>query len=124
MLQAMNTGHEGSLTTAHANTPRDLLSRLEIMSLMAGIELPLAAIRAQVASAIDLIVHAARDAQGVRRVQAIVEVTGIDSGIIQTQELFRWVPARRGGGSQGCHEASGHWPAWLEHDDLSSGVVS
>jgi pilus assembly protein CpaF len=117
MLQAMNTGHEGSLTTAHANAPRDLLSRLEIMALMAGIELPLAAIRAQVASAIDLIVHATRDAQGIRRVQAIVEVTGIDSGVIQTQELFLWRPARRGSNDQGAHEATGHWPAWLEQGE-------
>jgi pilus assembly protein CpaF len=126
MLQAMNTGHEGSLTTAHANSPRDVLARLEIMSLMAGIELPLAAIRAQVASAIDLIVHAARDAQGMRRVQSIVEVTGIDSGVIQAQELFRWVPARRIGGDaagQGHHESTGHWPVWLEADELRPAVA-
>jgi pilus assembly protein CpaF len=92
MLQAMNTGHEGSLTTAHANSPRDLLSRLEIMALMAGIELPLAAIRAQIAGAIDLIVHQVRQASGARRVTSIVEVTGLDSGVVQTQELFRFDP--------------------------------
>jgi pilus assembly protein CpaF len=89
MLQAMNSGHEGSLTTAHANSARDLLSRLEVMTLMAGMDLPLAAIRAQIAGAVDLIVHQARLAGGVRRVSSIVEVVGLDSGVVQTQELFR-----------------------------------
>jgi pilus assembly protein CpaF len=124
MLQAMNTGHEGSLTTAHANSPRDLLSRLEIMALMAGIELPLAAIRAQIASAVDLVVQAARDPEGVRRVQAIVEVTGIDSGVIQMQELYRHVPARRGGGGPGSYMALGQRPAWLEADDPAALLMS
>ncbi|MCK9511639.1 MAG: Flp pilus assembly complex ATPase component TadA [Pigmentiphaga sp.] len=96
MLQAMNTGHEGSLTTLHANTPRDALARLETMILMAGMELPLAAVREQIASSIDVIVQQARDAGGVRRVTAIVEVVGLESGRFQLQEWFRYEPAHGG----------------------------
>jgi pilus assembly protein CpaF len=115
MLQAMNTGHEGSLTTAHANSPRDLLSRLEIMTLMAGIELPLAAIRAQIAGAIDLIVHQMRHATGARRVTSIVEVTGLDSGVVQTQELFHFDPqATRTGSAAGTFRSCGQTPAFYE----------
>ncbi|CAB1128100.1 Type II/IV secretion system ATP hydrolase TadA/VirB11/CpaF, TadA subfamily [Candidatus Hydrogenisulfobacillus filiaventi] len=88
MLQAMNTGHEGSLTTIHANSPRDALSRLETMVLMAGAELPLAAIRQQIASAIDLIVQEARLQDGSRKVVQITEVVGMEGGIITTQDLF------------------------------------
>ncbi|MEZ5652442.1 MAG: ATPase, T2SS/T4P/T4SS family, partial [Burkholderiaceae bacterium] len=91
MLQAMNTGHEGSLTTVHANSARDALSRLEVMVLMSGVELPIAAIREQVASAVDLIVHQSRGRDGRRRLTEIVEVGGLESGRIQTQVLFRLV---------------------------------
>jgi pilus assembly protein CpaF len=91
MLQAMNTGHEGSLTTLHANTPRDGLARLETMVLMAGMELPLAAIREQIASAVHIVVQQTRYACGSRKVSSITEVTGIESGRIQMQELFRFV---------------------------------
>jgi len=91
MLQAMNTGHEGSLTTVHANTARDALSRLEMMVLMAGIDLPIAVVREQIASAIDLVVHQSRGADGVRRIQSILEVTGNEVGRLQTQEIFRYV---------------------------------
>lgn len=90
MLSAMNTGHEGSLTTLHANSPRDALARLETMILMAGMDLPLAAIREHIASAVDLIVQQARLSDGRRLVTSIVEVTGIEAGRIQTQELFRY----------------------------------
>ncbi|WP_158215421.1 ATPase, T2SS/T4P/T4SS family [Candidimonas nitroreducens] len=90
MLAAMNTGHEGSLTTLHANSPRDALARLETMILMAGMDLPLPAIRDQVASSIDIIVQQARLADGRRLIVSIVEVTGVESGRIQTQELFRY----------------------------------
>ena len=107
MLQAMNSGHEGSLTTAHANSARDLLSRLEVMALMAGMDLPLAAIRAQIAGAVDLIVHQARLAGGVRRVSSIVEIVGLDSGVVQTQELFRY---DRNSGHRGC----GQVPVFLQ----------
>jgi pilus assembly protein CpaF len=91
MLQAMNTGHEGSLTTLHANTPRDALARLETMILMAGMELPLAAIREQIASAVQVIVQQTRFACGSRKVTSITEVTGIESGKVQIQELFKFV---------------------------------
>lgn len=90
MLQAMNTGHEGSMTTVHANTPRDVLSRLEVLMLMAGVELPLAALREQIASAVDLIIHQARFPDGSRRITSITEVCGVESGKIQSHEIFRY----------------------------------
>ncbi len=88
MLQAMNTGHDGSLTTVHANSPRDVLSRLETMVLMSGMELPISAIRQQVAAAIDIIVHLARMRDGSRRVTHIAEITGMESDVIAMQDLF------------------------------------
>ncbi|GAA1254623.1 CpaF family protein [Oryzihumus leptocrescens] len=88
MLQAMNTGHDGSITTVHANSPRDSLSRLETMVLMAGVDLPVRAIRDQVASAVDLIVQQARLKDGTRRVVAITEVEGMESDVITLQDLF------------------------------------
>lgn len=88
MLAAMNTGHEGSLTTLHANSPRDALGRLETMILMAGMDLPLAAVREHIAASIDIIVQLIRAADGRRLVSAIVQVTGIESGRIQLQALF------------------------------------
>jgi pilus assembly protein CpaF len=91
MLQAMNTGHDGSLTTAHANSPRDMLARLEVMVLMAGMDLPVTAIREQVASAVDIIVQQTRFACGTRKITNIVEVTGVESGKIQLQEVFSFV---------------------------------
>src|SRR3546814_9954085 len=91
MLASMNTGHEGSLTTLHANSPRDAVSRLETMILMAGMDLPLAAVREHISASIDFIVQQARLSNGRRRITSIVEVTGMESGRIQTQELFRYV---------------------------------
>ena len=88
MLQAMNTGHDGSLTTLHANDPRSALARMETMSLMAGLDLPVRVIREQIASAIDLIIHQRRFPCGSRKITHICEVTGIESGTIQTQDLF------------------------------------
>lgn len=99
MLQAMNTGHEGSLTTLHANSPRDALARLETLVLMAGMELPLAAIREQIASAVDLVVQQTRFACGSRKVTSIAEVTGMENGRIQLMEIFRFEP--RGYGADG-----------------------
>ena len=90
MLQAMNTGHDGSLTTAHANTPRDLIARLETMVMMAGMDLPLMAIREQVASAIHLIVQQTRFTDGSRRIIFISEITGVESGIVQLQDIFKY----------------------------------
>lgn len=99
MLQAMNTGHEGSLTTLHANTPRDALARLETLVLMAGMELPIGAIRDQINSAVDIIVQQSRFACGSRKVTSITEITGMENGRIQMQELFRFEP--RGFGADG-----------------------
>ena len=90
MLQAMNTGHEGSLCTVHANSPRDALSRIETMVLMSGFELPLRAIRQQIASALDMIVHLERLEDGSRRVVAITEVQRMESEVITLQELFEF----------------------------------
>lgn len=94
MLTAMNTGHEGSLTTLHANSPRDALARLEAMTLMAGLDLPLAVVREHIASSVDILVQQARLSDGRRVVTAIVEITGMESGRIQLQELFRYEPGR------------------------------
>ena len=88
MLQAMNTGHEGSLTTIHANSPRDALSRLETLVLMGGLDLPLHAIREQIASALDIIVHLTRLVDGSRRLTHITEVVGMESEIITLQDVF------------------------------------
>ena len=88
MLQAMNTGHDGSLTTVHSNSPRDTLSRIETMVLMSGMELPIRAIREQVASAIDLIVHLHRLRDGTRRVTHVTEVVGMEGDVITTQDIF------------------------------------
>jgi pilus assembly protein CpaF len=90
MLQAMNTGHDGSLSTVHSNSPRDALSRVETMVLMAGYELPVRAIRQQVASALDLIVHLERLEDGTRRVTAIAEVQRMESDVITMQDLFEF----------------------------------
>jgi pilus assembly protein CpaF len=90
MLQAMNTGHDGSLTTVHANSPRDVISRLEVMTLLGGIDIPITAIREQVASAVDVIVQQMRLADGSRRITHIVEVTGMENGTVQLQQLFRY----------------------------------
>lgn len=90
MLQAMNTGHDGSMTTAHANSARDLLSRLETMVLMSGMELPLRAIRSQIASAVDIVVQIARLRDGSRKIINISEITGMEGDIITMQDLFRF----------------------------------
>jgi pilus assembly protein CpaF len=88
MLQAMNTGHEGSMSTIHANSPRDALSRLETMVLMAGFDLPLRAIREQVVSALDAIIHMDRSHDGRRVVTTIAEVQGIEGDVILLQDVF------------------------------------
>ncbi|MCC6617905.1 MAG: CpaF family protein, partial [Chloroflexi bacterium] len=88
MLQAMNTGHDGSMSTGHANTPRDMLSRLETMVLMAGMELPLRAIREQISSAVDLIVHQNRLKDGTRKITNITEVQGMEGDVIVMQDVF------------------------------------
>jgi pilus assembly protein CpaF len=91
MLQAMNTGHDGSLTTIHANTPRDAFTRLETLCLMAGMDLPVWALREQIRSAVHLVVQLSRLQDGSRKVICITEVTGRDDAAIQSQDLFRFV---------------------------------
>jgi pilus assembly protein CpaF len=116
MLQAMNTGHEGSLSTIHANSARDALSRLETMILMAGSNLPDRAMREQIASALDLVVQVTRLADGTRRITSIVEVTGMEGPVTATQEIYRF--RRQGiapdGKVQGVFEATGIRPAFTE----------
>lgn len=90
MLQAMNTGHDGSLTTIHANTPRDVLSRLEVLVLMAGMDLPVTAIREQVSAAVDIIIQQQRFHCGSRKITRITEVAGMESGTVQLQDIFRY----------------------------------
>ena len=90
MLQAMNTGHEGSLSTLHANTPRDALARLETMVLMAGLDLPIRAIREQIASALDVVIHLSRMRDGTRRVTEISEVTGMEGDIITMSTIYEF----------------------------------
>jgi len=114
MLQAMNTGHDGSLSTVHANSPRELLSRLEVMVLMSGVELPIAAIREQIASSVHVVVHQARFACGTRRITHITEVTGVAAGVVQTQDIFRYTVGR------GFH-ATGQVPQFIEDLDPSVG---
>ena len=88
MLQAMNTGHDGSITTIHSNSPRDTLSRVETMTLMAGMELPVRVIREQMASALDLIVHLSRLRDGTRRVTHVSEVMGMEGDVVVLQDLY------------------------------------
>lgn len=116
MLQAMNTGHDGSLTTAHANSPRDCLSRLEVMTLMSGLEIPIQAIREQVRSAVNLIVQQTRFSCGTRKVTYITEVSGIDGGVIQLQDIFRFDQDGFGpdGKVQGRFVATGHIPDFYQ----------
>ena len=116
MLQAMNTGHDGSLTTAHANSPRDVLSRLETMVLMAGMELPVRAVRTQVSSAIDLILQQSRIRDGSRKITHITEVQGMEGDTIILQDLFRYVQdyIDDDGKSIGHFEGSGLQPAFMD----------
>ena len=116
MLQAMNTGHDGSLTTCHANSPRDAVSRLENMVMMAGYELPSSAIRDQVASAVDLIVQQNRMVDGSRKVVAITEVTGREGDVITMQDIFvfRQEKIDEKGHVVGQHTATGNIPYFVE----------
>ena len=115
MLQAMNTGHDGSLTTAHSNSARDTLHRVETMVLMAGVDLPLRAIREQIASAFDLIVHLDRLSDGTRRVTAITEVQGMEGDVIVMQDLFRYVQSGvREGHVQGYFTGMGIRPKFMD----------
>jgi pilus assembly protein CpaF len=90
MLQAMNTGHDGSLTTVHANTPRDCLSRIETMVLMAGYDIPVRAIREQIVSAVDVVIQVARMRDGSRKITSISEVVGLEGDVVSMMELVRF----------------------------------
>jgi pilus assembly protein CpaF len=116
MLQAMNTGHDGSLTTAHANSPRDCLSRLEVMTLMSGLEIPMQAIREQVSSAVNLVVQQTRFSCGTRKVTYITEITGIEGSQIQTQDIFRFEQDGfdAAGKVRGRFVATGHVPDFYQ----------
>jgi pilus assembly protein CpaF len=117
MLQAMNTGHEGSMATVHANTPRDAISRLEQMIGMAGLPMTVASIRGQIASAVQLIVQLSRQSDGKRKVTSIAEVTGLEGDIIQMQEIFKYVRTGTApdGTVEGHFQATGVRPRFLTH---------
>ena len=116
MLQAMNTGHDGSLTTVHANSPRDVISRLETMVLMSGMELPSKAIREQIASAVDIIIHESRLSDGSRKVDSITEVTGLEGNQIVMQDLFtfRQTGVSENGKIIGTFQPTGAMPTWYD----------
>jgi pilus assembly protein CpaF len=120
MLQAMNTGHDGSLTTVHANSPRDVISRLETMVMMAGMDLPSRAIREQIAAAIDLIVHEDRMSDGTRKVTKVSEVTGLERDVITLQDVF--VYTQQGidpqGKVVGYHTATGVIPTFTDEVEV------
>jgi pilus assembly protein CpaF len=117
MLQAMNTGHEGSMATVHANTPRDAITRLEQMIGMAGLPMTVASIRGQIANAIQLVVQLSRQSDGKRKVTSIAEVTGLEGDIIQMQEIFKYVRTgtKPDGTVEGHFVATGVRPRFLGH---------
>ncbi len=124
MLQAMNTGHDGSLTTVHANSPRDVISRLETMVLMSGMDLPSKAIREQIASAVDVIIHESRMSDGSRKVVAITEVTGLEGNQIVMQDIFAFkqTGVSTDGKIIGAFQPTGAIPTW--YDQLAGrGIV-
>ncbi len=115
MLQAMNTGHDGSLTTAHANSPRDLMSRLETMVLMSGLEMPVKAIREQIASALDVVVQQSRLRDGSRKIVSISEVVGMEGDTVTLQDIFVYRPSGFGpDGSRGAFLPTGIRPNFAE----------
>lgn len=123
MLQAMNTGHEGSMATVHANTPRDAVSRLEQMIGMAGMPMTVASIRGQIAAAIRVIVQLSRLSDGRRRVMSIAEITGLEGDVIQMQEIFKFVRTGTApdGAVQGHFQATGVRPRFLS-DLIAKGI--
>ena len=117
MLQAMNTGHDGSLTTIHSNSARDCLGRLETMFLMAGVDMPVAAIRKQICSAIDLIIQIERDKTGHRHVVEMCEVLGMEGDVVSTNPIFQYNPETK------RHEFSGAPPRTISEKCLKAGIV-
>ena len=135
MLQAMNTGHAGSLSTAHANTPRDCLSRLEVMVLMSGLDIPITAIREQISSAVNFVIQQTRFPCGSRKITAISEIGGMEQGVIQLTDIFtfRTTGFSEDGSVQGTFSATGIVPDFIEQQrrqgvhidtDLFCGAVS
>ncbi len=125
MLQAMNTGHDGSLTTAHANSPRDILSRLEVMVLLSGVDLPMRAVREQLASAVDIILQITRFSDGKRRITSIVEVDGMEGEVILLQKIFQFKQTGRSkdGDVLGEFEGCGYAPSFYrELEDLGEAL--
>ncbi len=116
MIQAMNTGHDGSLTTAHANTPRDALRRLEVMCLMAGVDLPMRAIREQMVSAIQVVIQVARFSDGSRKVVQISEISGLQQDVITMQDIFKFHDQGldANGKRKGEHAPTGIVPGWAD----------
>jgi pilus assembly protein CpaF len=123
MLQAMNTGHDGSLTTVHANNPRDAISRIETLVNMSGYEMPLLSIRKQIASAVNLIIQASRLQGGPRKVTYITEVIGMEGDVIVMQDIFRFIQdgINEQGKAYGHFESTGVRPRCMEHLE-SSGI--
>jgi pilus assembly protein CpaF len=123
MLQAMNTGHAGSMTTLHANTPRDAVARIETMITMSGFELPLKAMRQQIASAVDLIVQANRLQGGPRKITHITEVVGMEQDTIVMQDIYHYVVEgiNESGRAVGRFEATGVRPTFMDRLE-SAGV--
>jgi pilus assembly protein CpaF len=116
MLQAMNTGHDGSMTTLHANSPRDAVARLETLCLMAGMDLPVRAIREQIAAAVNLLLQQTRFSDGSRKVTYISEVTGIDNEQVQLQDIFYFKQDGfdENGKLKGRHVPTGYIPRFYE----------
>lgn len=116
MLQAMNTGHDGSLTTVHANSPRDLISRLEVMVMMAGMDLPEKAILEQIASAVHVVVQQSRFSDGTRKITHVTEITGMESGVVQMQDIFLFKQRGLDGEGKvvGSFKATGRVPEFYE----------
>ncbi len=116
MLQAMNTGHDGSLSTVHANSSRDALSRLETMVLMSGLALPVRAMRDYIASALDAIVHVARLSDGTRKIVRVTEIVGMEEDVITTQDIFKFEQEGldKEGRVRGYHVATGVRPKFSE----------
>jgi pilus assembly protein CpaF len=123
MLQAMNTGHEGSLTTLHANTPRDALARIETMITMTGFELPIKAMRQQIASGVDLIIQANRLQGGPRRVTHITEIVGMEQDTIVMQDIYKYIQTGvdETGKARGHFLATGIRPTFMDRLE-SNGV--
>ncbi|WP_299598351.1 ATPase, T2SS/T4P/T4SS family [uncultured Microbulbifer sp.] len=116
MLQAMNTGHDGSLTTVHSNSPRDCISRLEVLVMMSGMDLPVTAIREQISSAVHLVVQQSRFACGARKITSISEITGVEGTTVQISEIFRYreLGFDANGKTRGHFEATGNVPEFYE----------